>query len=75
MLCYAIPADALEESLQIGEPTALMSLKKFCHTFVAACKKGYLSPLSGVNIILIERQFAEVGFPGCVGCVDCSKRE
>lgn len=75
MLCYAAPAGSLEEAYQIGESTALMSLKDFCRAVVAAFDKDYLSTPKGVDIIRIEQQFAEVVFPGCVGCVDCSKWE
>lgn len=73
MLSYAVPAEMLEDSLQIGESTALESLKQFFLAVIHCFKKEYLRKPTSIDIINIESQFSNVGFPGCIGCVDCSK--
>lgn len=66
MLCYAIPVDILEKTFQIEESNALICLKEFCHNLVSEFGKDFLRSPNGADTILIEIQFAEVGFPGCV---------
>lgn len=57
-----------------------MSLGEFRYSVFAAFEEEYLSlqtsvDVTSVDVIRIERQFAEVGFPSCVCCVDSGKWE
>lgn len=70
-LCYGLAADAVEEYVRIGESTALEAMKKFCESVVSDFGYIYSRRPTTPDLITIEKQFAAVGFPGCVGCLDC----
>lgn len=71
-LCYGFSADAVDEYVRIGESTALLSLKQFCRSVVLKFESSFLSLPSKEDLQRMENQFAAVGFPGCIGCLDCS---
>lgn len=47
-------------------------MKEFCRAVVSEFKEQFLRRPTGVKIIRIEHQFAEVGFLRFFGCIDCS---
>lgn len=47
-------------------------LKGFCRADMLEFGDEYLRYPDSVHIFNIERQFADVGFPVCIGCVDCN---
>ena len=61
--------------MRLSETTTLMSLKAFCQAVVSEFGEIYLRSPSGADLVNVERSFAEVGFPGCIGCVDCAGRD
>ncbi|MEM1283721.1 MAG: hypothetical protein AAGG81_09240 [Chlamydiota bacterium] len=71
-LCYGISADAVDDYVRIGEKTALNSLKQFCRAVVSKFENEYLRLPTDEDLESIENQFAAIGFPGCIGCIDCS---
>lgn len=70
MLSYGVPADYIEETMNVGESSAHLCLIELCRAVFECLGKKHLSPSSKTDIIRIERQFAEVGFLRCVGCMD-----
>ena len=71
-LAYDASPDSLDEYCRIGESTSLLSLKKFCRATVYCFGSDYLRSPSIDEIARNEAQFANVGFPGCMGMLDCA---
>lgn len=71
-LSYGIPGDAVDEYCRLSETTTLKSLREICRGVVAAFGLEYLRAPTQSGLQRIEAQFAQVGFPGCMGCVDCA---
>lgn len=71
-LSYGTSADASDEYIRIGESTALESLKMFCRSVNNAFGDRYLRLPNAEDLKRIENQFSAIGFPGCIGCIDCS---
>lgn len=71
-MSYGIPGDSVDEYCRLSETTALRSLREFCRGVVAAFGMEYLRAPTQIDLQRIEARFAQVGFPGCMGCVDCT---
>lgn len=71
-LCYGFSADSMDDYIRIGESTALESLKVFCRTVIKCFGTKYLRLPNCEDLKRIENQFSSIGFPGCIGCIDCS---
>lgn len=71
-LTYGVSADATDKYIRIGESTGSEALKIFCRTGVEQFEHKYLFVPNAAEIKRIEAQFATIGFPGCIGCMDCS---
>ncbi len=71
ILAYGVPADAVDEYVQIGESTAREALNHFCRAVIAAFGNEYLrSPTPGDVARLLQVGEAR-GFPGMLGSIDC----
>lgn len=71
-LCYGTSADAMDDYVRISETSSMLSLKLFCRTVVKKFENKYLRLPTAEDLERIEKQFSSIGFPGCVGCLDCS---
>lgn len=66
-LTYGTAADSFDEYVRISETSVLESLKHFCKQLVQEFEKDYLHITSGEELKNIEKKFAGIGFPGCMG--------
>lgn len=71
-LAYGIPADLSDDLFDVSETTARKCLKEFCRTVVTCFEHEYLRRPSAEDLKRIELQFRALGFPGCIGAVDCA---
>jgi hypothetical protein len=74
-LAYGIPADACVEYVRLSETTCNMSLHRFCQAVVGEFETEYLRLPTVDEIAEIEGHYAKLGFPGCIGCLDCASWE
>ena len=71
ILAYGMPADAVDEYVEIGEATARKALNHFCRAIISAFGNEYLrSPTPGDVARLLQVGEAR-GFPGMLGSIDC----
>lgn len=71
MLAYGCPADLLDEYIQIGESTAIESLKHFCDAIIGLFEEQYLRRPNKDDIERLLKEGEERGFPGMLGSLDC----
>ena len=71
-ITYDIAADATDEYVRMAESTARRSLTEFCRSVDRCFAKQYLREPTLADMKKMERRFAAVGFPGCIGVVDCA---
>lgn len=71
-LSYGIPAYLSDDLFYISESTAALCLEHFCLGVKAAFCAIYLREPTIADINRIESEFRAVGFPSCIGCLDCS---
>ncbi|CAH9104101.1 unnamed protein product, partial [Cuscuta europaea] len=71
MLAYGCPADLLDEYVQIGESTAVESLKRFCDAILGLFEKHYLRKPNEDDIRVLLEENETRGFPGMLGSLDC----
>ncbi|XP_049990004.1 putative nuclease HARBI1, partial [Alexandromys fortis] len=71
LLSYGCPADSLDESINIGEQTALNSLKHFSQTVVDIFENEYLRTPTPADVERLLAKGAQRGFPGMLGSIDC----
>jgi Plant transposon protein len=72
MLAYGTSADQLVEYGRLAESTNLLCLKKFCKGVVAVFEKDWLRLMNENDFDRLSAEYAQLGFPGCIGCVDCA---
>eukprot|EP00173_Palmaria_palmata_P005399 Plantae.Rhodophyta-Palmaria_palmata.ctg9524.p1 GENE.Plantae.Rhodophyta-Palmaria_palmata.ctg9524~~Plantae.Rhodophyta-Palmaria_palmata.ctg9524.p1 ORF type:complete len:122 (+),score=14.97 Plantae.Rhodophyta-Palmaria_palmata.ctg9524:367-732(+) len=72
MISYGIPADFCNDLFDVSETTATIFLKEFCKAMVSRFGDYYLRAPSAEDLDRIENQFRSLGFPGCIGAVDCA---
>lgn len=72
ILSYGIPADFCDDSFDISETVAQLCLDEFCVAVIACFGVEYLRAPTAEDLLQIEKQFRGVGFPGCIGAVDCA---
>lgn len=72
MMAYGIPADLSDDLFDVSETTAFLCLFEFCEAVINCFETEYLREPTVEDLKRVERRFAEVGFPGCIGCVDCA---
>ena len=71
MLSYGVAADATDEYVQIGESTALESLRKFVDAVVEIFGDEYLRYPNEADIARLLAMGEKKGFPGMLGSIDC----
>lgn len=71
-LSYDLPADLSEELFDVSETTANNCLENYCLALQLSLGPIYIRNPTADEIIRIEKQFSKAGFPGCIGCLDCS---
>jgi hypothetical protein len=64
-------ADAVDEYTRLGETTALECMKEFTRSVTQMFGPLHLREPIAEDFVRIERQFNDVGFPGCNGGLDC----
>ena len=70
MLAYGCPADSLDEYVQIGESTAIESLKRFCSAIIGLFEERYLKKPNEDDIAKLLKEGKYRGFPGMLGSLD-----
>jgi hypothetical protein len=71
-LAYGVSADAVCEYVRVSESTASESLHRFCAAVRKRFEAEWLRRPNADELVAIEQHYATLGFPGCIGCVDCS---
>lgn len=71
-LSYGIPSDMSDDLFDVSETTASLCLEEFCVAVTASLGPTYLREPNETDIERIENEFRLAGFPGCIGCLDCS---
>nr|XP_011465812.1 PREDICTED: uncharacterized protein LOC101310615 [Fragaria vesca subsp. vesca] len=71
MLAYGVPADYVDEYVQIGESTAIESLKRFVTTVVEVFGDEYLRSPNSDDLARLLTIGEQRGFPGMLGNIDC----
>ncbi|XP_073280619.1 uncharacterized protein [Primulina huaijiensis] len=64
MLAYALPADATDEYIQIGESTAIQCMQRFCRAIVEVFAKQYLRSPAANDVARLLYIGKQRGFPG-----------
>jgi hypothetical protein len=71
ILAYGLPADAVNEYVQIAESTAHESLEHFYYAIISAFGKEYLCSPYAANVARLLQEGEACGFPGMLGRIDC----
>ncbi|CAH9087120.1 unnamed protein product [Cuscuta europaea] len=71
MLAYSCSVDLLDEYVQIGEITAIESLKHFCDAVISVFEQEYLRKPNKKDISGLLQEAEKRGFPGMLGSLDC----
>jgi hypothetical protein len=71
ILAYAILVDLTDEYLQIGESTAIESLRAFVKAIVEVFGDWYLRAPNEADICRLLSIGEQRGFPGMLGSIDC----
>jgi len=71
-LAYGIPVDLADDLFDVSETTASLCLVEFCKAVVTCFSTQYLRSPTPQDLQRIEKEFSKVGFPGCIGCLDCA---
>ena len=74
-ISYGTCADAMDEYCKLLETFALLSLINFEKAVVLRFASRFLRRPTLNDLKHIERHFAALGFPGCMGIVDCASWE
>jgi hypothetical protein len=75
ILCYGAAADQLVEILGMSESLISECLPRFCDAIGASLGGTYVREPTAEELAKTEVLFADLGFPGCVGSVDCASWE
>ncbi|KAK3221500.1 hypothetical protein Dsin_008525 [Dipteronia sinensis] len=71
MLAYCCPAEFLDQYVQIGESTAIESLKHFCDVVIRVFETQYLKKPNTNDIARLVKEGEDRGFPRMLGSLDC----
>lgn len=72
MLATGGSADSVVEYVRLGTSTILQCLKEFSRCVVSAFGDEWLRPPNNQEIARLSAEFGRLGFPGCIGSVDCA---
>jgi hypothetical protein len=70
ILTYALPADVVDEYVQIGESTARESLDHICRAVKHGFGKEYLRSPNTTDVTHLLQDGEASGFPGMLGTID-----
>jgi hypothetical protein len=65
-------ADSVSELSFMGESTCNSIFKRFLKEFTEALYSIYVRPPEGEELQRVMERYRRLGFPGCVGSVDCT---
>jgi len=71
VLAYALPADAVDEYINIGESTTIECVKQFCRAIVEIFSAQYLRSPNSNDVERLLYIGKMRGFPGMLGSLDC----
>ena len=71
MLAYGVMANFMDEYVQIGETTAMESLKKFVAVVVDIFPEEYLRSPNNEDIARLLAHGESCGFPGILESINC----
>jgi hypothetical protein len=71
ILVYGLPADAVDEYVQIVESTACESLEHFYRAVISAFGKEYLRSPNTTDVACLLQEGEAHGFLGMLGSIDC----
>jgi len=74
-LVDGVSSRAVWNYVKIGSSTATESVKQFSRAVVHHFKYKYLRDPSAEELQSIANEYERLGFPGCVGCLDCAAWE
>jgi Plant transposon protein len=74
-LSLGVGSDGVVEYCRVSESTASESLKRFCTAVPIALGHEYLRNPTAQEFERIEAEYAPLGFPGRIGCVECASWE
>jgi len=72
VLAYGLPADEVDEYARLSDSTFDETVHRFTRFVVEKYKPVYLREPTRADLQRIMDDYADTGFPGCMGCVDCS---
>ncbi|XP_075507570.1 uncharacterized protein LOC142544402 [Primulina tabacum] len=67
ILAYALPADATDEYIKIGESTAIQCMQRFCRAVVEVFAEQYLRSPTADDVARLLYIGKQRGFPGMLG--------
>ena len=70
-MAYGALANSTNESVRIGESTAILCMKRFCRAIVEIFGNVYLRSPNANDIERLLSKSEERGFPGMLGSLDC----
>lgn len=68
---YGLCTDVMDEVAEVSQTTARLCLLEFCKCVDEVFSMEFLRVPTSQDIERIELQFRKLGFPGCIGAVDC----
>ncbi|XP_075475817.1 uncharacterized protein LOC142512858 [Primulina tabacum] len=71
ILAYALPADATDEYIKIGESTSIQCMQRFCRAVVEVFAERYLRSPTANDVARLLYIGKQCGFPGMLGSLDC----
>ncbi|XP_073017720.1 uncharacterized protein [Primulina eburnea] len=71
MLAYDLPADAIDEYIQLGESTAIHCMQPFCRAIVEVFAEQYLRSPTANDVARLLYIGKQRGFPGMLRSLDC----
>lgn len=75
MPSLGISADAMIEYIRLAETTNSEYLLRFCKAIVVSSEEEWLRLPTEKKPVELERHYEKLGFPGCIGCLDCASWE
>lgn len=75
MLSLGVAADACVEYTRLGESTIANCLREFCQGVVRQFGAEWLRLPDVDEMKKLSKEFGDLGFPGCLGSVDCASWE
>lgn len=71
-MSHGISSRFCEDCFEVSATTACVSLLEFCHVVIDNHGNEYLRSPTENDLKHVERSFHRVGFPGCIGALDCA---